>query len=50
MEENKNIITKYPEGIDFLEKKLNILGLPRILLTGLRKKLIRSLILSLARQ
>ena len=48
--EEKNIITKYPEGLDYLEKKLNVLGLPRIFLTKLRKKLIKSLILTLVRQ
>ncbi|MBQ7736370.1 MAG: hypothetical protein IJT62_00875 [Oscillospiraceae bacterium] len=50
MEKEKNIITCYPEGLDYLEKKLNVLGLPRFLMTGLRKKLIKSLILTLARQ
>ena len=46
----ENIITKYPEGLNYLEKKLNVLGLPRILLTKLRLKLIKNLILTLVRQ
>ena len=45
-----NIITQYPEGLDYREKKLNVLGLPRFILTALRKKLIKSLILTLVRQ
>ena len=46
----RNIITRYPEGLDYLEKKLDVLGLPRVILTKLRKKLIKSLILTLVRQ
>lgn len=49
MEDNKNVITQYPEGLEYLNKKLNVLGLPKFL-GGLRKKLIKSLILTLARQ
>ncbi len=49
MEENKNVITQYPEGLDYLNKNLNVLGLPKFL-GALRKKLIKSLILTLARQ
>ncbi len=49
MEDNKNVITKYPEGLEYLNKHLNVLGLPKFL-GGLRKKLIKSLILTLARQ
>ena len=49
MEDNRNIITKYPEGLDYLNKNLNVLGLPKFL-GALRKKLIKSLILTLARQ
>ncbi|MBO4818756.1 MAG: hypothetical protein J5528_01340 [Firmicutes bacterium] len=49
MANEKNIITQYPEGLDYLDKHLNVLGLPKFL-KGLRKKLIKSLILTLARQ
>ena len=49
MENERNIITKYPEGLEYLNKHLNVLGLPK-LLKGLRMKLIKSLILTLARQ
>ena len=49
MEEERNIITKYPEGLEYLNKHLNVLGLPKFL-GALRKKLIKSLILTLARQ
>jgi hypothetical protein len=50
--ENNNPITKYPEGLDYLEKNMGtLLFFPKLgLLKALRKKFIKSLILTLARQ
>lgn len=48
MAENENIITKYPEGLDYLEKNVKIPFL--YVLLGMKKKLIKSIILTLARQ
>ena len=52
MENKKNPITQYPEGLDYIEKNLKtILFFPKLfVLKGLRKKMIKSLILTLARQ
>lgn len=49
---NNNPITKYPEGLYYLEKNMGtILFFPRLkLLKGLRLKFLKSLILTLARQ
>lgn len=49
---NENPICRYPEGIDYLEKNMGtILFFPRLsILKGLRKKMIRSLIMTLVRQ
>ncbi|MDO5138599.1 MAG: hypothetical protein Q4D71_09120 [Oscillospiraceae bacterium] len=49
---NNNPITKYPEGLDYLEKNMGtILFFPKLkILRGLRIKFIKSLILTLARQ
>jgi len=48
----KNPITQYPEGIDYLEKNLGtVVMFPKFfLLKGLRKMLIKSLILNIVRQ
>ena len=49
---NNNPITKYPEGLEYLEKNMGtILFFPRLrLLRSLRIRFIKSLILTLARQ
>ena len=49
---NNNPITKYPEGLEYLEKNMGtILFFPKLkLLKGLRIRFIKSLILTLARQ
>ena len=48
--ENNNIITKYPEGLDYLEQNLDIMGLPKEGMTEMRKAMVKSLIMTLARQ
>lgn len=49
MEEKKdNIITKYPEGLDYLEKNIKMPFL--YVLMGMKRKLIKSIILTIARQ
>ena len=49
---NNNPITKYPEGLEYLEKNMGtILFVPKLrLLRSLRIRFIKSLILTLARQ
>ncbi len=49
---NNNPITKYPEGLEYLEKNMGtILFFPKMrLLRSLRIRFIKSLILTLARQ
>ncbi len=49
---NNNPITKYPEGLEYLEKNMGtILFFPKLrLLRSLRIRFIKSLILTLARQ
>lgn len=48
MSEKENIITKYPEGLEYLNKNVKIPFL--YVLLGMKKKLIKSIILTLARQ
>lgn len=48
MEQKENIITKYPEGLEYLNKQVKIPFL--YVLLGMKKKLIKSIILTIARQ
>jgi len=50
MDNKDNLITKYPEGIDFLEDKLDIMGIPKGDMSPVRKQMIKNMILTLARQ
>ncbi len=46
-----NIITKFPEGLDYLNEQLDVMGIPNTEQTApMRKQMIQSIILTLARQ
>jgi len=50
MENKDNIITKYPEGLDYLEDNLDVMGIPKGDMSPMRKQMIKNMILTLARQ
>ena len=46
-----NIITKYPEGLAYLEENLDVLGIPRNDNTiPMRTAMVKNIIITLARQ
>lgn len=47
-EQKENIITKYPEGLEYLTKNIKMPFL--YVLLGMKQKLIKSIILTIARQ